>query len=110
MSTFWILLNFFLKNMKEDEKLTVFGGGVGGGGPSRLIPRRLFFSLFCLCSNLPPVIVGLQTKSNQQRNKTMYPDWQRSGTLKQCSQVPMAREPETTLVVDESAELFDGFC
>jgi len=40
----------------------------------------------------------------------MYPDWQRSITLKQCSQVPMAREPETTLVVDESAELFDGFC
>jgi len=57
-----------------------------------------------LCSNLPPAMVGLQAESSQQRNTTMYPDCQRSATLKQYSQVPTAREPEATLVADESAD------
>ena len=34
----------------------------------------------------------------------MCPDHQRSATLKQYSQVLTAREPEATLVVDESAD------
>ena len=57
-----------------------------------------------LCSNLPPVMVGLQAESSQQRNTTMYPDCLRSATLKQYSQVLTAREPEATLVADESAD------
>jgi len=57
-----------------------------------------------LCSNPPPVMVGLQAESNQQRNTTMCPDHQRSATLKQCSQAPTAHEPGTTLVVHESAD------
>ena len=57
-----------------------------------------------LLSNLPPVMVGLQDKYNQQRNTTMCPDCLRFATLKKCSQVPTAREPVASLVADESAD------
>jgi len=43
-------------------------------------------------------------KEKTEVGTTMCPDRQRSATLKQCSQAPTAREPEATLVADESAD------